>query len=31
VGAHPGDHDPPQGVAGLAVAARAEPAPADLP
>src|SRR6266702_3278378 len=30
-GAHPGDDDPPQGVAGLAVAAGIEAVPADLP
>ena len=31
MGAHPGDHDPPQGVVGLAVAAGVEPAAGDLP
>src|SRR6266566_5636174 len=30
-GAHPGDHDPPQGVAGFAVPAAVEPVPPDLP
>ncbi len=30
-GAHPGDHDPPQGMVGLAVPARIEAVPTDLP
>src|SRR5271169_1761183 len=31
VGAHPGDHDPPQGMVGLAVAAGVEPVAGDFP
>ena len=31
VGAHPGDHDPVQGVVGLAVTAGVEPVAGDLP
>src|SRR5260370_36109937 len=31
VGAHPGDHDPPQGMVGLAVAAGIEPVAGDFP
>jgi hypothetical protein len=31
MGTHPGDHDPPQGMIGLAVAAGIEPVAGDFP
>ena len=31
VGAHPGEHDPPQGMVGLPVTAGVEPVPGDFP